>query len=498
MKYQYPVDELVAKNPFRGRKPTVAPIPAFADIREQLPIPILPDQPHWVEMYWRAWEIAWSNCCLPLPDSGFVSRFIDTAFNDNTFMWDSAFMVQFGLYGRHLFPFIGTLDNFYAKQHDDGWICREINTRTGEDFFERFDPNGTGPNILAWSEWRYARITGDESRISSIFWPLLAYHRWYQRHRTWPNGLYWATGFSSGMDNQSRVPDSMTHHQHWVWADASIQAALSAWYLEQMATHLGENEWAAALSQERTVLLEKINQILWDDAAAFYKDLSPEGQFSPVKSIGAYWALLERSLIPEKRLVPFLSHLRNEAAFKRPHRIPSIAADSPDYAGETGNYWQGGVWSPTNYMVLKGLRLKGHHGLAHEIAINHVAQVAEVFRHTDTLWENYAPDAAAPGQPAKNNFVGWTGLTPISILIEDVIGLSVDWPSRRVTWDRRYNGSVYGISNYPLGPDSTLDILSDHHHLFITTDTNFTLVVQDAEGTVQAAITPGLNEIDLS
>lgn len=498
MKYRYPLNDLVAKNSFRGRKPTLVPIPPFSEARSQLPEPILPDQPDWVEMYWRAWEIAWSNCRLPLPDSGFVARFIDTAFNDNTFMWDSCFMMQFGLYGRRAFPFMGTLDNFYAKQHDDGWICREINTLTGQDFFHPFDPNGTGPNILGWAEWRYARQTGDESRFPLVFWPLLAYHRWYKAHRTWPNGLYWATGLSSGMDNQPRVPDSFATHQHWSWVDASLQAALNAWYLEQMATHLGENEWAQLLAQEQAELEEKINRLMWDDAAAFYKDIDPQGRFSPVKSIGAYWALLDRELIPEKRLTPFLAHLRNENAFKRPHRIPSISADSEGYNGQTGNYWCGGVWSPTNYMVLKGLRLKGQHVLAHEIALNHMTQVCELFRHTDTLWENYAPDAAAAGQPAKSHFVGWTGLTPISILLEDIIGLSIDWPSRRVTWDRRYSGSVYGVNNYPLGLDGTLDILSDNNRLSISSDVNFTLLVQDADGVVQAAITPGLNEIDLS
>ncbi|MCL4868423.1 MAG: glycoside hydrolase [Anaerolineae bacterium] len=498
MNYSYPLDEWVSRNPFRGRQPQLAPIPPFSEWRSLLPAPILPDQPGWVEMYWRAWEMACHNCRLPLPDSGFVSRFIDTAFNDHTFLWDSAFMVQFGLYGRHIFPFIGTLDNFYAKQHDDGWICREINTRDGQDFFTRFDPNGTGPNILGWAEWRYIRQTGEEERIPLVFWPLLAYHRWCKAHRTWPNGLYWATGLSSGMDNQPRVPDSLYYHHHWTWIDASLQGALSAYYLEQMATYLGENQLTQELANERVGLLEKINRLLWDDAAAFYKDGDPQGKLSPVKTIGAYWALLDRQLIPEKRLVPFLNHLRQESAFKRPHRIPSISADSEGYNGQTGGYWQGGVWSPTNYMVLKGLRLKGHHGLAHEIALNHVAQVYEQFRQTNTFWENYAPDAAAPGQPAKSHFVGWTGLTPIAILLEDIIGLSVDWPARRVTWDRRYSGPVYGVNNYPLGPEGTLDILSDNHRLTISSDVNFTLIVQDPEGSVQAAITPGLNEIDLS
>ena len=37
-------------------------------------------------------------------------------------------MTMFGHYARQVFNFIGTLDNFYTKQQDDGFICREINS----------------------------------------------------------------------------------------------------------------------------------------------------------------------------------------------------------------------------------------------------------------------------------------------------------------------------------------------------------------------------------
>ena len=32
---------------------------------------------------------------------------------------------------------------------------------------------------------------------------------------------------------------------------------------------------------------------------------------------------------------------------------------------------------------------------------------------TGTVWENYSPDAATPGEPAKPDLVGWTGIVPI-------------------------------------------------------------------------------------
>ena len=496
--YPRPSEPLVEKNLFRSRQVQRDPIMPFNEAKDRLPVPILPDHPDWIELYWRAWEMAWSHLRRPKRSSGFVSRYIDAAFNDNIFMWDSAFMVQFGAYGRRAFPFINSLDNFYAKQHDDGAICREINTVDGTDFFSPFDPDSTGPNILAWAEWRYYRNSGDESRLPVIFWPLLAYHRWFRANRSWPNGLYWATGFSSGMNNQPRLPNSKRHHQHWSWVDASMQAAISCTVLEQMANQFGETDFVTELAEEHGSLKSLINKHMWNEEDCFYQDIDAQGHFSPVKSIGAYWILLDPTLLPKKRREPFVRHLRDKGVFKGAHRIPSISADSEGYEPQTGDYWRGGVWSPTNFMVLKGLRSVGQNALVHEIACNHLRNVAAVFQHTDTLWENYAPESAAPGNPARPNFVGWTGLTPIAILIEDVIGLWVDWPLRQVVWNRYLDTDRhYGVQNYPLGTTGTLSLMGDREKIVVTTDVPFTLTIRDPSLNLKVPVSAGTMEIDL-
>ena len=46
-----------------------------------------------MEMYWRAWEIAVGNIRKPQSGSGFVSSYLDTAYNGNIFMWDSSFIL---------------------------------------------------------------------------------------------------------------------------------------------------------------------------------------------------------------------------------------------------------------------------------------------------------------------------------------------------------------------------------------------------------------------
>jgi hypothetical protein len=153
---------------------------------------------------------------------------------------------------------------------------------------------------------------------------------------------------------------------------------------------------------------------------------------SEVKTIGAYWTLLA-GVVPQERLAKFVSHLDNPNEFKTPHRVPALSRDHPKFA-ENGDYWNGGVWAPTNYMVpdirpravcalaptvwltytsllahyaieraqvLRGLTKNGQDELAYDIASNHHRAVVKVYELTGTVWENYSPSRAAPGSPAK-------------------------------------------------------------------------------------------------
>ncbi len=497
-KFSYEQTPFVQKNPFMNRVANPCDIPAFSAIKSQLPVPILPEFLDWTALYWRSWEEVWRAGRLPHAENGFITPYLDSGYNQNMFMWDTAFMVQLAIYGRNAFNFASSLNNFYAKQHADGFICREIDMGSGDDYFNPFDPNSTGPNIMAWAEWRVFRQTGNASRLSEVFWPLLAYHRWCQNNRTWPGGLYWATGMSSAMDNQPRVPDSNKHHRHWTWVDASFQAGLSISILEQMALVLEKKELVDQLSREKTAITSQINAHLWSNEAEFYLDRDENGRFSQAKTIGAFWGLQEKSLIPKERRLKFIQHLRDSWSFGVEHPLPSLSADSEGYNSLTGNYWRGAVWPATTYMVLKGLRQLKQHKLVHKIAKKHLEHVTAVYKETDTLWENYTPEQAAPGDPAKRDYWGVSALTPISILLEDVIGIHVDWPQSRVYWDKRLKTEQeFGVQNYPLGDGGMMDLVGDQERIVVTTDTPFTLVVRDATLNIQTAVSPGTTEISL-
>lgn len=457
-----------AENAFRARHPDLSPLPAFAESRDRLPHPFWAGHASAITCYWKIWEIAFRNLRLPAPQNGFVSPYIDTAFNDHLFMWDSAFILMFARYGRRAFDFQQTLDNLYAKQHPDGFICREIREEDGGDTFLRFDPPATGPNIMPWSEWEYYVNYGDKVRLAKVFPPLLAFHQWMRRYRTWQDGTYWACGWACGMDNQPRLrlnddPDRPSDDHplefwdtdHMSWIDTCLQAVFSARILLRMAEVLGRQAEVIYLQPEIDSLTEIINATMWDYATGFYCDRRADGSLSNVKTIGAYWALLA-GIVPPDRLDRFVAHLDNPAEFNRPHRVPTLSTDHPSYH-PLGEYWRGGVWAPTNYMVLRGLTQTGYHNLAHEISLSHHANVVKVFEQTGTVWENYAPESAAQGNIAKGDFVGWSGLPPVAVLLEYIFGLRPDVPNNKLIWDVRLT-EAHGVTQYPFGEKGLLDL----------------------------------------
>ena len=196
---------------------------------------------------------------------------------------------------------------------------------------------------------------------------------------------------------------------------------------------------------------------MWNEEDAFYYDLWKTGEQNKIKSAGAYWALLAE-IVPKDRLERFVAHLDNPTEFKRPNRVPTLSADHKKYHKD-GEYWRGGVWAPTNYMILKGLEKNGYENLLYDIAKNCLDNVVSVFNKDGTLYENYAPESINKGNIAKKDFVGWSGLFPISILFEYVFGIRPYAKEKKIVWNIRLL-EKHGVKNYPLN-DFTLDILCE-------------------------------------
>lgn len=461
----YDDKEMISENTFIGAEVDMTPIPKFADIKGKLPQPLWDNHIDYINCYWKAWEIAFGNLFLPTKENGFVKSYIDAAFNGCIFMWDSAFMLMFGKYADRIFKFQETFDNFYSHQHKDGFICRQIHEGDGRDCFARHDPSSTGPEVMAWCEWEYFLNFGDKERLARVFPCLILYHGWMKEHFTWRDGTYFSSGYGCGMDNLPRMDEKYHEcysHGHLIWIDACTQELNACNILIKMAEILGRDEFIPELKEESRNLYKKINEKLWDEKTSFYYDLQNDDNFNNVKHIGSFWTLLAKC-VPEERAERFIEHLNNENEFKTPHRVPALSKDHKEFKN-TGGYWCGGVWAPTNYMVLKGLDAYGKFELSHEIACNHLNAVVNVFKNTNTVFENYAPELIdgeiAPGKPARPDFVGWTGLSPISIMFEYVFGIKPDASNNKITWHINLL-ERHGIEKYPFGKNGELTLICE-------------------------------------
>ena len=456
-KNTYIKNPLVSENLFKSKQIETNALPNFQESKNQIPQPFWKNKETVINAYWYAWETAFSNLYKPTKENGFVSNYIDTAYNGNIFMWDSTFMTLFGQYARNVFDFMGTLDNFYSKQHPDGFICREISSDNGQDLFHRFDHVSTGPNIMLYSEWQSYLQTGDVERLEKVFPVMVAYHEWLMHYRTWQDGTYFASGWATGMDNQPRMP--LGYHQnfshgHMVWLDTNLQQIISGKIIFKIGDVLERWQEIEHIMDETDKLIKFVNEKLYDEKTGFYHDLDKNGNLnSYVQSIGAYWGLLD-DIFPKDRIESLCKYLENENKFNRPHMVPSLNFDHPKYQ-EYGRYWQGGVWAPTTYMVIKGLQAQDNHLLAHKIGLNHLENVVNIYNKTGTLWENYAPEHEEPAKPAKPNFVGWSGLAPISVLFEAVFGIISKAQENKVIWHINLDDE-FGVDNYLFGKDNII------------------------------------------
>lgn len=496
-KNTYIKEPLVTENEYRVAQPIIIEPKSFEEARNILPNPIWTGHEKELDMYWKAWEIAIGNIRAPQKGSGFVSSYLDTAYNGNIFMWDSSFILMFARYGTRFFPFQQTLDNFYAKQHPDGFICREIKA-DGADCFERYDPVSTGPNLMPWCEMVYYHQFGDTERLHKVFPVLCAYYKWLRLNHTWRNGTYWSSGWGTGMDNMPRVPEDYSpiySHGHMIWLDTNLQQLFTANLLLEMGFYLERWQEIEDFEDEAKMLGKYIQENLWDEKTGFLYDQYADGSLCTTKGIGAYWALFT-DVLTNEQLERMVKELENPATFNRKYRIPSLSADHPKYK-ENGRYWQGGVWPGTNYMVMQGLSKKGYRKLAREICLNHYNEVLEVYKNTGTFWEYYSPEKAEPGFMARKNFVGWAGLPPIAELIEFIIGIQGDYVNQQIVWDMSLT-EANGIERYPFGPEGMVNLkaearrsANDEPRITIDTNIGFELIVRYGDKEKKINVTPG-------
>ena len=453
---------------FAKKKYIPEPLPVYSEIKDKLPQPILADNKDYLDMYWFCWKILYTRMKQPPKGSALVSNFLDEQFSPQIFQWDSLFMIMFARYGHSVFPAIETFDNFYARQHNSGYICRELRESDGADLIYQGRWNTINPPLFSWTEMASYRLSGDKKRLALVLTALEKYAEWLEQPGTFKNAsgknwekhgrvaqnsvhkLYWNSPLGSGMDNTYIGKATMT-------VDMSSQMVVQYEALAEICEVLGKTEKAALYRAKAKDIADRINKYCWNEKEGFYYDVDDQGNHVKIKSIRAFWTMLAG--IPNKAQCDKLiaMHLRNPKEFWRKNVFPCLAATEYGYE-TTGNYWNGGVWAPTNYAVIKGLERCGYEDFATEATIKYLDSMSKVYRKDKTVYENYAPDFDRRGSQSKGDFVGWTGCGPIALLIENVLGFRTNGLKKELTWYvKRYDR--HGIKNLQVG-DASVDVVA--------------------------------------
>ncbi len=456
---------------------------------------------NWETLYQTAWESHKSNIRAvskglnpELTTDETQSYYVDEAFDDRIFQWDTLFMMLFDKYGIHEFPTLNSMDNFYYHQYDtddesDGYISRMIYEEDGRDFYTDYrNVDAINPPMFAWAEWEQYQIHGEIDRFlkpvkgKAIIDRLDAYYQFIKRtrrHKTGPMaGLYVSNGQGSGLDN---TPDQ--DYQGWGQAvkDMSFQQVQAAEYISRIAAEILEKKQGLTAEEQRkyadleeAYLLEKeeltelIQEKLWDEErGCFFNADSTTGALKDVVTPMAFWSLAAGAATKEQADRMIEQYALNSEKMFRPNGLSTVCYDYPSFK-PTGGYWNGAMWSPASFQWLKGLQKYGYDALAFEEAVRHINGLADVCEkgaydrygsYLYTLWENYSTEYTLPGstefsdtQPARANFVGWAGALGIGSVIEDIAGITIDASENAVNWNIRLT-EEFGIDNlYFNGP----------------------------------------------
>lgn len=440
--------------------------------KEKLPHPILEGREEFIELYYKAWELAfenieyinregWKDILTCMPGVGIM------------WQWDSCIMTFITNYSNGTLSALNNLDNLYMlRRKSDGFMAMAYNLDDGESTYgERINPP-----LMAWAEWEHYLISGDSSRFEKVLPALEGIYGFIEsnRHRESCELYYFEDSGSSGMDN-SPVSGYASKHldgSDTCFIDLASQQALSALCLSKICAKLKLSEKSEFYKNEHQRICSLINELHYSERVGWYFNFfartwkGERVKFINSKTAATFWTLLAGAPKGEK-LRRVVAHMMDENEFYTKIPFATLSKDDPNY-DSAGGYWLGGVWAPTNLAGIKGLMKNGYHEYAREASIKYLDGMCKVAADPafGSIWESYAPDAYRPATTEYNTlsraeFVGWSGIAPITLLIESIIGLEFNADENLVTFNLNERGKC-GIENMIFNSNKISVVCTDY------------------------------------
>ncbi|MFA5203492.1 MAG: trehalase family glycosidase [Lentisphaeria bacterium] len=467
-------------------KPTSRPFPA-----EALPEAVYDDDPRFVELWHDAWRLAWKHVYESehMPCSPYLGEGCGI---NRIWLWDSCFMTLFTRYSNSLFPAGNTLDNFY----------RVISGECDSPILVHHPDN---PPLFAWAELELYQQTGNLNRLEKLMSSgvLEQHYHWLEHtaspgecvawgaiHVNWkhlPEGYMWS-GMPSGMDN---TPRGRGYYDSIMWVDALAQQGLFAQGIAELARLTGREELREKFQREYEAKKQLMQRYFDSRDQCFYDRRIPcrvagEAFFCRVLTPVSFWPLLAGMATPEQARA-MVETLLDPTKLGGPIACPSIARDDPQFV-PSGEYWRGSVWVPVFYMTMKALEQYGFYDLAEKLSIQLLDWMKRCYDDVSphTIWECYSPTEPLPAdnkwkKTVRPDFCGWSALGPVSLFLENVIGLyKMSAVEQIVHWRLPACCKLRGVRKLQLGVNR-ISLLADSDSVSVTSSQPFMLVLNGKE-----------------
>lgn len=404
-----------------------------------------------VEIYDRTW--AWIADYWASGESGSgleKIKFFQYPGSGTLDLVEQVFSSFFLVYSNRIYAASNGLDALYGLQEENGAIRWKYDIATGKPHVTPENPEGVGLPLFAWAEHNLYHKTANKKRVKDVMPALMKQWAWMEATFKCENGLYKVPVSATGLENSPR--GKAVYLSDW-----NAAMAMNALYLSALGDILNDKEASFQFKRSYFSLKTRINSLMWNAEDGFYYDLDGDEKQVKTKTIGGYWPLLAE--IPnEDRSERLIAHLKDPQCFGTEHPFPTLSADNPDYDKKGGGA-KGSVIPPFTYMVIKGLEKYNQYELARDCAIRHLYFVLDsMYQNGDqkpTVWEAYQPQsegkavwAERPDWP-RAQFLAYTGLSTVALMIENIVGLYISLPRKTVDWIIP-NLEIMGIENMSL------------------------------------------------
>jgi hypothetical protein len=293
-------------------------------------------------------------------------------------LWDSGFH---GLGWRYFDKELAQncIKSVLSIQHENGFIPHMI--------CPYWQSQITQPPVLSWCTWEIYKSFGDKEFLRTCYPELKKFIGWIQANRDDnKNGLYeWIHSEETGMDNTPRF--DKTSNLDGIDLNSFMVNELE--YLALIATEIGNNTDAKTFTDQRIVLADKINSLLWDREDNFYYDKTLTGEFIKTKAVSGFLPLFAGIADKTKEEILF-KQVMDTTQWLTAFPFPSLPLNHKEF---NSNMWRGPTWINYSYFIYRGLNRYNHPIEAREVAERVIRQISGYYNQSGSIYEYYDPVA---------------------------------------------------------------------------------------------------------